>query len=69
MRQKYLVNKQKTDGVVHEVHTVSCWNLPEPHNQKFLGEFADCKAAVRSAEVTHRPADGCEHCCAPCHTR
>jgi hypothetical protein len=69
MRQKYVVNKQKTDGVVHEVHTESCWNLPDPHNRERLGELEDCKAAVRRASVTHSPADGCRWCCELCHTR
>ena len=64
----YCVNTEETDGA-HEVHEMSCGHLPALQNQKKLGWFADCHGAVAEAKKTYSNADGCGHCCKPCHTR
>jgi len=64
----YCVNTQETDGA-HEVHDLTCSYLPAPEHRKTLGWFADCHGAVKEAKKTYSNADGCWHCCRPCHTR
>lgn len=69
-RDTYVVNTQKDDSGVHEVHVRTCEHLPYSHHQAPLGLHTDCGSAVAAASAgPWRPADGCKWCCAPCHTR
>ncbi len=65
---KYVVNNNTTynPGKHHEVHTTTCHVCPK-NDYKNLGEHKDCQSAVKEAKETHSDADGCIHCCKPCH--
>jgi len=66
MASYYVNNKAQPNGD-HEVHMTACNYFPS--DRTYLGEFASCAPAVDRANETHRPANGCWHCCRPCHTR
>lgn len=65
----YLYNKNKTDGVYHEVHVITCNHLPDKINQVSLGVFSNCHDAIRKAQsmTDNRDFDGCKYCCGNCH--
>lgn len=64
----YLVNKNAQSNGDHEVHKETCSYLPNPENQKYLGNFSNCHDAVREAKKYDKDADGCYYCCNECHT-
>jgi hypothetical protein len=64
----YYVNKQAQTSGDHEVHTGNCSRLPNQANQKYLGQFSNCRDAVREARKHFRQVNGCYYCCKPCHT-
>ncbi len=66
---KYYVNKKHQANGDHEVHKEDCYYLPDPINRKFLGMFSNCFDAVKEAKKTYPTANGCYHCCYPCHTQ
>lgn len=65
----YCVNKQAQTTGEHEVHEMSCNNLPDSINQQSLGWHSDCHSAVKEAKEHYSNVDGCKHCCRACHTR
>ena len=65
----YCVAKDaQTDGQ-HEVHVDSCTYLPDASARIFLGDFKNCKDAVRAAKRHYANSTGCYYCATPCHTR
>lgn len=64
----YLVNKNAQYNGDHEVHRETCSHLPNPENRKYLGDFTNCRDAVREAKKYDSDADGCYYCCNECHT-
>ncbi|PWV54450.1 hypothetical protein C7475_1021209 [Chitinophaga sp. S165] len=68
MKQKYYVNDNAQPNGDHEVHVPTCHKFPEIYNRTYLGEFETCQEAIREAKNRHPKANGCIHCCTPCHT-
>ena len=66
---RYLVNKNAQPTGEHEVHNVSCNELPLPENQQHLGFCWTCIEAVKKAKEYYSDVDGCAFCCSSCHTR
>ena len=64
---KYYVNTIPQPNRDHEVHKEGCYHLPALSNRKYLGSFSNCADVVRVAKITYPTADGCYHCCRPCH--
>lgn len=65
---RYYVNKNAQDNDDHEVHTASCSFLPDAENRIYLGDFYNCKDAVREAKKYYSRSDGCYYCSNECHT-
>ncbi len=65
---EYCVNTNAQDNGDHEVHVLSCDDLPLPENRKYLGEFSSCHPAVREAKKYYPQSNGCFYCCNDCHT-
>lgn len=68
MRQKYYVNENPQPNGDHEVHVNTCRYFHMMYNVRYLGEFDTCYEAVDEAKKRYRKANGCVHCCTPCHT-
>ena len=66
---KYYVNMNAQSTGEHEVHREDCSHIPNAENRKFLGNFDNCKDAVKKAKEYYSNVDGCYWCCKPCHTR
>lgn len=66
--KKYYVNKKVQDNGDHEVHKEGCYWLPKFENRKYLGEFNNCKDAVKEAKKEYDQVNGCKHCSNECHT-
>lgn len=66
---KYYVNQNAQPTGEHEVHKEGCSYMPEPQNKKYLGEFSNCKDAVKEAKKHYSNVDGCYYCVNECHTR
>jgi hypothetical protein len=66
---KYYMNKNAQSNGDHEVHKEGCSHMPKPQNQKYLGMFNSCHAAVQEAKKWDPMADGCYYCSRECHTR
>jgi len=64
----YYVNKQAQANGDHEVHKSDCRYLPSSENRKYLGEFSNCKDAVKEAKKTYSQSNGCYTCSNECHT-
>ncbi len=65
---KYYVNKNAQSNGDHEVHTQNCSYLPIMENRIYLGEFTNCKDAVKEAKKYYTQTNGCFFCCKDCHT-
>jgi len=65
---RYYVNKNAQSNGDHEVHTGSCDRLPSIENRLYLGEFSNCKDAVKEAKKTFSQSNGCYYCSYACHT-
>ncbi|MGV7106424.1 hypothetical protein [Flavobacterium sp. U410] len=65
---KYYVNKNQQSNGDHEVHTQNCIYLPSESNRKYLGEFSNCKEAVKESKKTYAQSNGCKTCSNECHT-
>ncbi len=65
---RYYVNRNAQDNGDHEVHAQSCSFLPEVDNRLYLGEFTNCRPAVREAKKYYDRANGCYYCSRECHT-
>lgn len=65
---KYYVNKNAQDNGDHEVHKIGCSWLPEIHNRIYLGDFDNCRSAVRKSKDYFSQVNGCYYCSNECHT-
>ena len=68
MKQMYYVNDNPQPNGDHEVHVTTCYYFPMMYNRTYLGDFETCHDAVGEAKKRYPKANGCIHCCAPCHT-
>ncbi len=66
--KKYYVRKTPQTNGDHEVHTEDCYWLPLKENRIYLGEFNNCKDAVKKAKKDYPQSNGCIHCSILCHT-
>jgi hypothetical protein len=48
---KYYINNKAQSNGDHEVHTQNCMYIPNEANRKYLGEFNNCKDAVKKAKI------------------
>ena len=64
---KYYVNKNAQANGDHEVHKIGCSFMPAARNRIYLGDFANCRAAVLASKKHYRKSDGCYYCSEPCH--
>ena len=64
----YCVNKNTQDNGDHEVHEMTCPELPDEANQLALGTFSNCEDAVEAAKRIYPQSNGCKICSKPCHT-
>ncbi|CAL2078877.1 hypothetical protein [Tenacibaculum sp. 190524A05c] len=65
---KYYVNKNAQENGDHEVHKFGCFWLPKVENRIYLGNFTNCKDAVKEAKKHYNKVNGCYHCSRACHT-
>lgn len=68
MKQKYYINNNPQPNGDYEVHISTCKYFHLMYNITYLGEFDTCHEAVREAKRRYYRANGCYHCCNPCHT-
>tara|TARA_R110002020_G_scaffold383407_1_gene594035 strand:+ start:310 stop:510 length:201 start_codon:yes stop_codon:yes gene_type:complete len=64
---KYYLNNRKQENGDHEVHKSGCDFFPS--DIKYLGEYDNCKDAVREAKKTYNQVNGCYYCSNACHTQ
>lgn len=65
---RYYVNKNAQSNGDHEVHREECTFMPAPQHRAYLGDFDNCRDAVRKAKASYTQADGCYYCSRPCNT-
>lgn len=67
----YFVNRrqQTSHGFDHEVHTTDCSWGKMVKKLADLGWHSSCVGAVAEARKKGYNADGCVHCCEPCHNK
>jgi len=65
----YYVNQNAQPNGDHEVHKAGCSHMPEPANRKHLGDFSNCRDAVRTARQFYKQCNGCYYCSKECHTQ
>ena len=65
---KYYVNKNEQPNGDHEIHKETCEYLPKEKNRISLGEFKNCKEAIRRARIYYEQVNGCVYCSEECHT-
>lgn len=66
---KYYVNKNAQNNGDHEVHRLGCSYMPSEANRLYLGDFSNCRDAVREAKNHYRQVNGCYYCSNECHTQ
>jgi hypothetical protein len=66
---KYYVNENAQPTGEHEVHKEVCSYLPDYSNRKYLGDFSNCREAIRETKKYYDNVDGCYYCSNECHTR
>ena len=64
----YYVSRNPQGNGDHEVHTSSCFFLPDSENRTYLGEFLACSAVVNEARNYYAQVNGCYYCSNECHT-
>ena len=62
----YYVNNEAQSNGDHEAHTTGCNYMPG--NRKYLGDFSNCRDAVREAKKYYPQSNGCYWCSRECHT-
>lgn len=67
--KNYYVNKNAQPNGDHEVHNEYCRYLPVIQNRVHLGEFPDCREAVKEAKRQYTQVNGCKTCSPDCHTQ
>lgn len=65
---KYCVNKNAQNNGDHEVHKEGCDYLPKVENRIYLGDYNNCKDAVKEAKTHYAKVNGCYYCSNKCHT-
>ncbi|MGG6231828.1 hypothetical protein [Tenacibaculum sp. SDUM215027] len=65
---RYYVNKNAQTNGDHEVHKLECTWIPNVENRIYLGEFDNCKDAVKEAKKHYTKVNGCYYCSRECHT-
>ena len=65
---KYYVNNKSQSNGDHEVHNQECSFLNLIKSKTYLGNFTNCKDAVKEAKKIYLKSDGCSNCSKPCHT-
>ncbi|MFT7900241.1 hypothetical protein VBY74_09680 [Tenacibaculum ascidiaceicola] len=65
---RYYVNKNAQANGDHEVHKLECSWIPKVENRIYLGEFDNCKDAVKEAKKYYSKVNGCYYCSKECHT-
>ena len=66
--KKYYVNDNAQSNGDHEVHREDCIYLPLSQNRTLLGNFSNCKEAVKEAKKIYQKTNGCKTCSPECHT-
>ncbi|MCK9393251.1 MAG: hypothetical protein WCX30_02435 [Candidatus Paceibacterota bacterium] len=64
---KYYIDIKAQPNGDYEIHTKECTHLPIHKNIKYLGEFPNCKEALREAKKYYTEANGCYYCSSDCH--
>ena len=64
----YYVNRNAQNNGDHEVHVSGCSYMPDAVNRQYLGDFSNCREAVRAARSYFTQVNGCYYCSNPCHT-
>jgi len=64
----YHVNKNAQSNGDHEVHVSGCGHAPDSSNRLQLGDFTNCRDAVREAKKHYAKSNGCYYCANDCHT-
>lgn len=64
----YYVNRNAQANGDHEVHKDGCSFMPDAANKIFLGNFLNCRDAVREAKKHYSQSNGCYYCALECHT-
>lgn len=64
---RYYVSKNVQSNGAHEVHRKGCSFLPAAENRIYLGEFSNCKEAIKKAKKNFNNVNGCYFCCRECH--
>ena len=64
----YYVNKNAQLNGDHEVHVTGCSFMPDSGNRIYLGDFSNCRDAVREAKKHYPQSNGCYYCSRECHT-
>jgi hypothetical protein len=64
----YYVNKNAQNNGDHEVHVSGCQFMPIPEHKLYLGDFSNCRDAVREAKKHYYQSNGCYFCSLECHT-
>lgn len=65
---RYYVNKNAQRNGDHEVHKSGCSYMPDTENRLYLGDFDNCKDAIKEAKKTYPKSNGCYYCCNEYHT-
>jgi hypothetical protein len=64
----YYVNKNAQANGDHEVHKSGCSWIPKKENRIYLGNYDNCKSAVKEAKKHYSQVNGCYYCSNDCHT-
>lgn len=64
----YYVNDNAQANGDHEVHKEGCSWMPKLENRTYLGNFSNCRDAVREARKHYTQVNGGKHCSPACHT-
>ena len=65
---KYIINSNRDEKGLNEVHTTECFRLPNLQNRIPLGNFSNAIEAVNYAKIHGWPnADGCWYCSPEAH--
>jgi hypothetical protein len=65
---RYYVNDRAQTNGDHEVHDESCRYLPSVEHRTYLGNYTNCRDAVREARRKYSQVNGCYYCSRECHT-
>ena len=66
---RYYVNRNKQNNGDHEVHESGCYWFSKLKNKEYLGDFSNCRDAVKKAKEDYDQVNGCYYCSRECHTQ